>query len=67
MEKNIGDKDKLIRVMAGAVIVTMYSQKLIENGIGYVGLGIALSLLLTALLRKSPLYEMFGINTNKKE
>ncbi len=67
MEKNIGDKDKLIRVMAGAVIVTMYSQKLIENGIGYVGLGIALSLLLTALLRKSPLYEMLGINTNKKE
>jgi len=67
MEKNIGDKDKLIRVMAGAVIVTMYSQKLIENGIGYVGLGIALSLLLTGLLRKSPLYEMLGINTNKKE
>ena len=67
MEKNIGNKDKLIRVMIGAVIVTMYSQKIIENGIGYLGLGLALSLLLTALLRKSPLYEMLGINTMEKD
>ena len=67
MEKNIGSKDKLIRVLIGAVIVTMYSQKIVEGGMGYIALGIAFSILITALLRKSPLYSMIGFSTMEKD
>ena len=63
MEKNIGTTDKLIRVGVGAVIVTMYSQKIITGGLGYIGLAFAFSILLTALLRKSPFYQILGMNT----
>ena len=67
MDQNIGDKDKYIRVGIGMVIIALYSQQIIKDGIGYIGLGIALSVLITALVRKSPLYEILGIDTSEKK
>lgn len=63
MEKNIGNTDKLIRVLIGGVIVALYSQKILSGGIGYIALGVAVSILITALIRKSPLYSLLGFNT----
>lgn len=67
MEINIGKNDKLIRVLIGGVIVALYSQKILTGSIGYIALGLATSVLITAFFRKSPLYSMLNFSTLEEE
>ncbi len=68
MKKNVGNLDKLIRLIL-AVIIFLFVYK---GGDGsstkdIIWLIIAFILALTSLLNYCPIYSLLGINTNKKK
>jgi hypothetical protein len=68
MKKNVGNLDKLIRLILAVVIVLFFY----NGGDQYttkdiILLLIAFVLALTSLLNYCPIYSILGINTNKKK
>ncbi|OSZ77063.1 hypothetical protein CAP36_11615 [Chitinophagaceae bacterium IBVUCB2] len=63
MKQNMGNTDRIIRVLAAIVIAVLYFTNSITGTLGYVLLGIAGIFLLTSLVGSCPLYSLFGINT----
>lgn len=61
MTKNIGQIDKLARIVAGALLITLAAMGIIGLW-GFVGI----VPLATALLGNCPAYSIFGINTCPK-
>ena len=72
MEKNIGDKDRAVRIIVGAVI---FPSAIIGNPFNFAIPGVTgtvigvvgLWFLMTGALGSSPLYGLLGINTSKKK
>jgi len=66
MTKNVGNTDKLIRlIIAVALFLLVYTNK-VTGSMQYVLLVIALIAALTSLLNYCPLYSILKINTRKK-
>jgi uncharacterized membrane protein len=63
MKKNVGKKDKMIRLLAATLIAVAVILELIPEPFNYVGFGISLILLLTSTLNFCPLYTLLGKNT----
>lgn len=62
MKKNVGDKDRIIRITAGIVIATF--------GLAYsslIALIVGILIMLTGFLGYCALYSLLGINTIKKD
>jgi len=59
MEKNVGGRDKVVRIVLGLVIIGLGIY--FKNWLGLIGL----ILLLTGLMGWCGLYKVFGINTCK--
>ena len=67
MTKNVGNSDKLVRLIIAVVLfVLVYTGKVAGN-LQYVLLVIALVAALTSLLNFCPLYSILKINTCKKK
>ena len=72
MEKNIGDKDRAVRIITGAVI---FPSAIIGTPFNFAIPGVTgtvigvvgLWFLMTGSLGTSPLYGLLGINTSKKK
>jgi len=64
MLKNVGGADKILRILAGLVILSMLFW--VDGSAKYWGL-IGIVPLLTGLTNRCPLYCPLKINTNKKE
>jgi len=60
MKKNVGQLDRLIRLVLGVALVSLFF--LIEGDLKWVSL-IGFVLIVTALINFCPLYLPFGINT----
>ncbi len=60
MVKNVGGLDRMLRIVAGLVLLSLFF--VLEGGARYVGL-IGLVPLATGLLQWCPAYTLFGINT----
>jgi Na+(H+)/acetate symporter ActP len=67
MTKNIGNSDRIIRVLVAIVIAVLYFTKQINGTLGIVLLVLGLVFLLTSFISFCPLYLPFGIRTNKKK
>ena len=67
MKKNMGQLDKIIRVLIAIVIAALYYFEVISGTLGLVLIILAIIFLLTSLLNFCPLYLPFGISTCKKE
>jgi hypothetical protein len=67
MKKNMGNLDKLVRMLAALVIVILAFTKVITGIWAVVLLILAVILLLTSLFGICPLYVPFGLNTGKKK
>jgi hypothetical protein len=67
MKKNMGQLDKIIRVLIAVVIAALYYFEVISGTLGLVLIILAIVFLLTSLLNFCPLYLPFGINTCKKK
>ena len=69
MQKNMGNADRIIRIILAVIVAFLYYDKIITGTLGIVLLILAGIFLLTSLVGFCPLYKLVGINTcagNKK-
>ncbi len=67
MKKNMGNIDKVIRILVALVIAVLYFMHVINGTVAIIGLILAAVFILTSFVSFCPLYLPFGINTRKKE
>jgi hypothetical protein len=67
MKKNVGNVDRVIRLIVAAQIVLFYGIGIISGTSALILMFIAVIFALTSLLRVCPLYLPFGISTRKKQ
>lgn len=67
MKKNLGNTDRIIRVLIAAIVAVLYFTHVIGK-VEAIVLGIlSLIFVATSLIGFCPLYALFGISTKKKE
>ncbi len=64
MKKNIGQLDRMIRLVLGVVVLSSFF--FIEGGLKWISL-LGVVLIFTATINFCPLYLPFGINTRKAD
>jgi hypothetical protein len=62
MKQNVGNTERIIRVVAGLIVLSMLF--FVEGNLRYLGF-IGLIPLITGILGYCPLYTIFKVNTNK--
>lgn len=69
MKLNMGNLDRIIRVIAALVIVVLYFNQIITGTLGIVLLAVAGVFAMTSFIGFCPLYKLLGLNTcpSKKE
>ena len=67
MKKNMGNADRIIRIIIAAVIAGLFFANIIPGVLGIVLMALAGVFLLTSFISFCPLYAPFGINTCKKK
>lgn len=64
MKVNMGNADRIIRVVISIVFVVLFAQNIVIGTIGYVLLGLAGIFTLTAIFSSCPIYSIVGLRTN---
>lgn len=67
MKKNMGNVDKIIRILVAIVIIGLYFTHQISGTLAIVGLVLSGIFILTSFISFCPLYLPFGISSRKKE
>ena len=67
MKKNMGNIDKIIRILVAIVIAVLFFANVISGTLGIVLLVFAGVFVLTSLISFCPLYTLVGINTCPKD
>ncbi len=65
MKKNMGNADRIVRLIISAVLVWMYATGVIEGTLGIVLIALSAVFVLTSLVSFCPLYLPFGLSTRK--
>lgn len=63
MKKNIGNPDRIVRLMIAALIAVLYFTNTISGTVGIVLLVVAAVFIITSLVSFCPLYALLGFNT----
>ena len=63
MKQNMGNTDRIIRVLVAAAIAVLYISNTVTGILAYVLLAVGAIFLLTSLVGSCPLYSLLGINT----
>lgn len=63
MSKNMGNADRIIRLIVALLVAVLYYNGTLEGTLGIVLLLLAGVFVLTSLVSFCPLYKPFGINT----
>ncbi|KGE85437.1 MULTISPECIES: DUF2892 domain-containing protein [Phaeodactylibacter] len=66
MKKNMGNTDKLVRVIIAVIIAALYFTNTITGTLGIVLLVLAGVFVLTSVISFCPLYAPFGLSTCKR-
>ena len=66
MKANVGNTDKLIRLVLALIGLLLVIFKVVSGTLGIIVLVIAAILVITALVNFCPLYALLGIKTCKK-
>lgn len=67
MKVNMGNLDRLLRLLAAALMMALVFTDLVSGTWSYVLIGLSAVFSLTSLIRICPLYIAFDISTNKKQ
>ncbi len=67
MKKNMGNIDKIIRILVAIVIAVLFFTNVISGTLGIVLLVLAGVFVLTSLISFCPLYTLVGVNTCPKD
>jgi hypothetical protein len=65
MKKNVGSVDKIIRLLLAAILIILFVFNVVSGILGYILLAVAAVFIITSLLGYCPLWDIFGISTNK--
>ena len=63
MKKNMGNTDRIIRLLLAAVVAVLYFTNTITGTLGIVLLVLAGVFVLTSLISFCPIYALVGLNT----
>lgn len=63
MKKNMGNTDRIIRLIIAAIVAVLYFTGTLTGTIGIVALALAGIFVLTSLVSFCPLYTLVGLNT----
>ena len=63
MKKNMGNADRIVRLLVAAVVAVLYFTNVISGILGIVLLVVAGVFVLTSLVSFCPLYSLVGMNT----
>jgi putative copper export protein len=63
MKKNMGNADRIIRIVLAAVVAVLYFTNIITGNLGIILLVVAGVFVLTSLVSFCPLYRLVGLNT----
>jgi hypothetical protein len=63
MKKNMGNADRLVRILIAALFAVLYFTKTVEGTFGIILLVLGGVFLLTSFIGFCPLYTLAGINT----
>jgi hypothetical protein len=68
MKKNMGNIDRIIRIIVAVVILILFLKHIIVGTLAYVLLAFAAIFVLTSFIGFCPIYKLLGINSceNKK-
>lgn len=67
MKRNMGNADRLIRVVLAAIVAVLYFTHTITGTLGIILLVVAGVFILTSLVSFCPLYSLFGMKTCSTE
>lgn len=67
MKKNMGNIDRVIRILVAIIIAALYFNNVISGVLGIVLLIFAGILVLTSLISFCPIYLPFNLKTNKNK
>ena len=67
MKKNMGNADRIVRVIIAAVLAGLYFGGVITGTLGIVLVAAGAVFVLTSLISFCPLYALFGMNTCPKK
>lgn len=67
MKKNMGNLDRVLRLLGAGVLIVLYFLNVITGTLAVVSLVIAAVLILTSFISFCPLYVPFRINTRPRE
>ena len=67
MKANMGNTDKIIRILAAILIGVLYFMQLISGTLAIVLLIVAGAFIITSFMSFCPLYLTFGLSTVQKE
>lgn len=65
MKKNMGNTDRIIRVLFAIVVAILYAAGIIEGVLAIVLAALAAIFVLTSIFNFCPIYRIFGISTCK--
>lgn len=65
MQKNLGQPDRIIRIIIGIVAAVLFFTNTLTGTAGIVLLVVGLILAATAVINFCPIYRVLGIRTNK--
>lgn len=63
MKKNMGNADRVIRLIVAVIFAALYFSGVVTGTFGNILLGVGGVFVVTSLVSFCPLYTMFGINT----
>jgi hypothetical protein len=63
MKKNMGNADRLIRLVLAAIFAILYFGDFVQGAFGIVLIVLAAMFILTSFIRFCPLYTLAGINS----
>ncbi|MGV6862569.1 MAG: YgaP family membrane protein [Putridiphycobacter sp.] len=63
MKKNMGNVDKIIRLVVAVILAGLFIMGKIEGVLGYIAVSVAAIFVLTSIIGFCPLYTLFGIKT----
>jgi len=66
MKKNMGNIDRIVRIILALVIAGLYFVDVISGTVAIIGLALAAIFILTSFISFCPLYLPFGLSTRKK-
>ena len=67
MKKNMGNADRIIRLLIAAAIAVLYFTHIVSGTVGIVLLVLAAVFVLTSLVSFCPIYAVLGMNTCPKK